>query len=34
MMELVWFIAGVFVGSIEATFTLCLFIVNAKRGNE
>nr|DAP87096.1 MAG TPA: Protein of unknown function (DUF3789) [Caudoviricetes sp.] len=30
-MEAVWFIFGAFVGSVVATFTLSLFLVN-KRG--
>lgn len=30
-MELVWFIAGVFVGVTGATFTLSLFMVNGRR---
>lgn len=30
-MEAVWFIFGAFVGSIVATFTLSLFMVNGRR---
>lgn len=29
-MEAVWFIFGAFVGSIVATFTLCMFMVNGR----
>ena len=32
MMGFALFIFGVFVGGIVATFTLCMFMVNARRG--
>ena len=32
VMEAAWFIFGAFVGSIVATFTLCMFMVYARRG--
>lgn len=31
-MEAAWFIFGAFVGGIVATFALCMFMVNARRG--
>lgn len=32
MIEFAWFIFGVFIGGIVATFTLCMFMVYARRG--
>lgn len=31
-MEAAWFIFGAFVGGIVVTFTLCMFMVYARRG--